>query len=124
MWRPITAIRLADTDDNPLTTAQPTWTPLLTTPNYPEYDSGHQSGSGVGQYVMTAFFGNNTPVEGFSEGFPGVTRSFPNYAAAADDAFMARIWSGIHFRFAMLDARLRAEVIAADVLTHVAQPVN
>jgi hypothetical protein len=124
LWRPITAIRLADTDDNPLTTAQPTWTPLLTTPNYPEYDSGHQSGSGVGQYVMTAFFGSNTPVSGFSEGFPGVTLSFPNYAAAANDAFMARIWSGIHYRFAMRDTRLRAEAIAAYVLTHTAQPVN
>ena len=46
-WRPITAIRLADTDGNPDTMPQPTWTPLLTTPNYPDYDSGQQSNSGT-----------------------------------------------------------------------------
>ena len=43
LWRPITAIRLADTDGNPDTNPQTDWTPLLTTPNYPDYDSGHQS---------------------------------------------------------------------------------
>ena len=42
-WRPITAINLADTDGNPATTADPTWTPLLTTPPYPEYASGYYS---------------------------------------------------------------------------------
>jgi hypothetical protein len=72
-WRPITAIRLADTDGNRATIAQPGWTPLLTTPNYPEYDSGHQSNDGMAQYILTRYFGDNMPVTGFSEGFPGVT---------------------------------------------------
>jgi hypothetical protein len=121
LWRPITAIRLADTDGNPATIAQPNWTPLLTTPNYPEYDSGHQSNDGTAQYILTRYFGDNMPVTGFSEGFPGVTRSFPNFKAAADDAFMARIWAGIHFRTAMTDTRARAEQIAAYVWTHAAQ---
>jgi hypothetical protein len=109
LWRPITAIRLADTDGNPATLVQPGWTPLLTTPNYPEYDSGHQSNDGTAQYILTAYFGNDMPVEGFSEGFPGVTLKFPNFKAAADDALMARIWAGIHFRTAMLDTRARGE---------------
>ena len=64
------------------------------------------------------------PVEGFSEGFPGVTRSFANFRAAADEAYMARIWSGIHFRTAMEDARTRGEQIAAYVLAHAAQRVH
>ena len=64
------------------------------------------------------------PVEGFSEGFPGVTRSFANFTAAADEAFMARIWSGIHFRTAMRDTRARGNRIAAYVLAHAAQRVN
>jgi hypothetical protein len=124
LWRPITAIRLAHTEGNPGTTVQPTWTPLLVTPPYPEYYSGHQSVSGVSQAVLTAYFGDDTPVEGFSEGFPGVVRSYANFAAAADDAFMARIWAGIHFRFAMRDTRVNAERIAAYVLENAAQPVN
>lgn len=123
-WRPITAIRLADTDGNPATIVQPGWTPLLTTPNYPEYDSGHQSNDGTAQYILTAYFGNDMPVEGFSEGFPGVTRSYPNFKAAADEASMARIWAGIHFRTAMQDTRVRAERIAAYVLTHAAQKAH
>jgi hypothetical protein len=64
------------------------------------------------------------PVEGTSEGLPGVVRSFPSFTAAADDAFMARIYSGIHFRTAMRDARSRAEHVAAYVLEHVALRVN
>jgi len=123
-WRPITAIRLADTDGNPDTTVQPTWTPLLVTPNYPEYDSGHQSNSGTAAYILTAYFGSEMPVEGFSEGFPNVTRSFANFTAAADEAFMARIWAGIHFRTAMQDTRARGNKIAAYVLAHAAQRLN
>jgi hypothetical protein len=40
-WRPVTAIQLADTDGNPATTADPSWTPLLATPPYPDYPSGY-----------------------------------------------------------------------------------
>lgn len=122
-WRPITAIRLANTDGNNATDVQATWTPLITTPPYPEYDSGHQSVSGSSQAILTAVFGS-MPVAGTSEGLAGVVRSFPSFAAAADDAFMARIYSGIHFRTAMRDTRSRAERIAAYVLEHVAVRLN
>jgi hypothetical protein len=53
-----------------------------------------------------------------------VTRSYPNFKAAADEASMARIWAGIHFRTAMQDTRARAEKIAAYVLTHAAQKAH
>jgi hypothetical protein len=122
-WRPITAIRLANTDGNDATDVQPTWVPLITTPAYPDYDSGHQSVSGSAQAILTALFGS-MPVEGTSEGLPGVVRSWPSFAAAADEAGMARIWSGIHFRTAMRDTRVRAERIAVYVLEHVALRVN
>jgi len=123
-WRPITAIRLADTDGNEATSPQPTWTPLLTTPNYTEYDSGHQSGAGSSQYILRRYFGDATPVEGFSEGLPEVTRSFPTFKAAADEALWSRVWGGIHFRTAMLDTRVRAESIAQYVLANAARRVR
>ena len=126
-WRPITAIQLAGTDGNPDTNADAAWTPLLTTPAYPEYSSGHQSGSGASQFVLTAYFGTQE-VEGFSEGYrPGgvdVVRRWPSFAAAADEALLARIWSGIHFRFTMADTRVMAEEVAAYVLQNAAQPLN
>ena len=123
LWRPITAIRLADTDGNDATTEQLDWTPLIVTPPYPEYYSGHQSLSGTSQAILTAFFGA-LPMEGVSPATPGVVRSWPTFAAAADEALLARIWSGIHFRFAMTDARVNAELIAAYVLEHAAQPLH
>ena len=122
-WRPITAIRLANTDGNDATDVQATWTPLIVTPPYPEYDSGHQSISGSAQAILTAVFGS-MPVQGTSESLPGVVRSWPSFAATADEAFMARIYSGIHFRTAMRDTRVRAEQIAAYVLQHAAVRLN
>ena len=64
------------------------------------------------------------PVEGFSEGLPGVVRRWPNLKAAADEALLARIWAGIHFRFAMLDTRTNAETIAEYILEHAARPLH
>ncbi len=124
LWRPITAIRLASSDGNAATIEQANWTPLVVTPPYPEYYSGHQSISGAAAAVLTAYFGSAMQVTGFSEGLPGVTRTWPNFTAAADEASMARIWAGIHFRFAMRDTRTNANLIAAYVLEHAAQPLR
>ena len=55
-WRPVTAIRLADIDDNPATIADPTWTPLLENPPIPDYDSGHAVEGGAGAEVLRLFF--------------------------------------------------------------------
>jgi hypothetical protein len=74
--------------------------------------------------VLTAIFGSDIPVSGFSEGLPGVTRSWASFEAAADDAFMARIWAGIHFRTAMRDTRQCARQVAAYVLQNAAQPLR
>lgn len=123
-WRPITAIRLADSDGNPATIQDATWLPLIVTPPYPEYYSGHQSVSGTSYAILTAYFGDATPVEAFSEGLPGVVLTWPNFEAAADDALEARIFAGIHFRFAMVDTRTCAEQIADYVLQNAALPVH
>lgn len=74
-WRPITAIRLASTDGNPLTDEQADWTPLIVTPPYPDYVSGHAGLSGAAAAVLITYFGNDMPVEGTSEGLSGVVRS-------------------------------------------------
>jgi hypothetical protein len=123
-WRPITAIRLADTDGNPLTTADPEWVPLIVTPPYPDYYSGHQSISGAAQEVLTAFFGKRMGFEAISEGLPGVVRSWRSFSQAADEASNSRIWAGIHFRFAQTDSRMVAEKIAQYVLKHAARPAE
>jgi PAP2 superfamily/Bacterial Ig-like domain len=96
-WRPITAIRNADQDGNDATTADTTWTPLLTTPNFPSYTSGHSTFSGAAATVLTSFYGDNYAFSTTSPGLTDVTRSFTSFTQAANEAGMSRIYGGIHF---------------------------
>ena len=57
-WRPVTAIREAATDGNPRTIADPTWTPLVTTPPIPDYDSAHSVEGGAAAVVLARVLGN------------------------------------------------------------------
>lgn len=97
-WRPVTAIPNADSDGNLDTTSDATWTPLLITPNFPEYISGHSTFSGAAATVLAAFFGSDTtPFTTGSEALPGVLRSFESFSQAAQEAGISRIYGGIHF---------------------------
>jgi RHS repeat-associated protein len=102
-WRPITAIRNADDDGNTNTTADPNWLPLINTPPFPEYVSGHSTFSGAASAVLTAAFGSNFGFSTGSVGLPDTTRSYTNFAAAAAEAGQSRIYGGIHFQFANRD---------------------
>jgi len=97
-WRPITAIQQADTDGNPDTIVDPNWTPLLTTPPFPEYVSGHSTFSGAADAVLASVFGDNISFTTTSVGLPGVVRSFNSFSEAADEAGISRIYGGIHFQ--------------------------
>ncbi|WP_291862968.1 Ig-like domain-containing protein, partial [Accumulibacter sp.] len=99
-WRPITAIRAADTDGNDATAADAAWTSLLITPPFPEYVSGHSTYSGAAEAVLASAFGTSTAFTIDSEGLPGIERSFANVHAAAEEAGRSRIYGGIHFEFA------------------------
>ncbi len=97
-WRPVAAIREADTDGNPLTIADPTWTPLLVTPPFPEYTSGHSTFSGAAAAVLKGFFGtDDIAFTAESDDVPGILRSYPSFSAAAAESGMSRIYGGIHF---------------------------
>jgi membrane-associated phospholipid phosphatase len=102
-WRPITAIQQADSDGNPQTASDPNWTPLLTTPPFPEYISGHSTFSGAADAILTSFFGENINFTTESAGLPGVRRSFESFTQAASEAGISRIYGGIHFASANED---------------------
>ena len=123
-WRPITAIRLADTDGNADTTADTGWTPLLTTPNHPDYPSGHATVSPAAGTVLQAYFGDDSTFPLTSEILPGVTRNFSSITQAVDEAFDARIYGGIHFRSACRDGRVIGNQIGALVMATVARPLR
>jgi len=103
-WRPVSAIHNADTDDNPDTLSDPTWSPFLVTPNFPEYISGHSTFSGAAAAVLAVFYGSDDiPFTTGSEDLPGVVRSFNSFSQAAEEAGMSRIYGGIHFMSANLN---------------------
>ena len=93
-WRPITAIQLGDTDGNPATTADSSWQPLLTTPPYPEYVSGHLATSAAAVRLLAAYFGEGTQFTVESAGMPSVVRSFSSFSAALDELRSARVSGG------------------------------
>jgi membrane-associated phospholipid phosphatase len=99
-WRPVTAIRAADTDGNPQTTADPTWTRLLPTPAFPSYISGHSTFSATAAAVLANFFGTDRiTFTTTSNAVPGAPRTFTSFSAAAAEAGQSRIYGGIHWQF-------------------------
>ena len=115
-WRPVTAIPLGATDGNDATMPDATWTPLVTTPNHPEYPSGHSSQSGAAAGVLAAFFGDETEFSATSEVTPGVTRYYTSFTAAAEEAGDARVFGGIHYRTACNDANAMGREVASYIL--------
>jgi PAP2 superfamily len=103
-WRPVTAIRAGETDGNPATAQDPTWTSLIITPPFPDYTSGHSTFSGAAAAVLSLFYGTpRVPFSTTSDGLPGVVRSFRGFQQAAREAALSRLYGGIHFRSANED---------------------
>jgi PAP2 superfamily len=98
-WRPITAIREADTDGNSKTEPDAGWLPLIATPPYPEHPSGHTGLSGSIVMTLQDFFGTDR-VAWTDTNNAGLTRSFTRFSQAIEEIVDARVWSGIHFRTA------------------------
>jgi len=102
-WRPVTAIRRADEDMNPLTDPDPSWTPLITTPPYPSY-SGNMACVGASAARALALF-YDTDAMAFSVtwkgsgGNPDVTRPYQGFWQLAEDQANSRVYGGIHYRF-------------------------
>jgi membrane-associated phospholipid phosphatase len=98
-WRPVTAIRMADTDGNPATVADPSWLPLAgITPADPSYPGAHSTISAAGADVLASFFGDHQRFSVTSPALPGVTRSFTSFSAAEHEAGLSRIYAGVHTR--------------------------
>jgi hypothetical protein len=121
-WRPITAIRAGDTDGNPGTDPDPTWTPWLDffptgTPAHPEYPSGHSTVSGAAASVLAAVFGDDTPFTVTSDVRPG-TRGFSSFSAATAEIADARVFGGIHFRTSCLRGNTLGQAVAEFISTH------
>lgn len=114
--RPITAIRNAADDGNPDTEADPAWEPLITTPPFPTYTSGHGTFSGAASTILAKFYGTDkiTFTAG-SDGLPGVQRTFHSFSEAADEAAASRLYGGIHWDYDNYDGLSAGRELAAYV---------
>ena len=110
-WRPVSAIRAADDDGNPATSGDPTWTPLVTTPPIPDYDSAHSVEGGAATKVFQRFFGTDhiafstcsltLPAGDRCNDAAPVSRSYASFSEAAEENGVSRILIGFHFRKAV-----------------------
>ncbi|MBI3822897.1 MAG: phosphatase PAP2 family protein [Planctomycetes bacterium] len=114
-WRPITAIREADRDEK--------WTPLLDTPPFPAYISGHSTFSGAGAAVLIQSIGTDkVKFATNSDALPDVTRKFTNIWAAAEEAGMSRIYGGIHWQFDNVEGLNVGRTLGEYVFRNTLQP--
>jgi hypothetical protein len=134
-WRPVTAIREADTDGNPATVADPNWKPLfdpatpqfgppLSTPPFPDHPSAHSCASSAIVHSMQEFFG--TDKISFSAFSPRTrtTRSFDRLSDALKEVIDARVWGGIHFRTADVQGSVLGKKVAHWERKHYFQPTD
>ena len=122
-WRPITAIREADTDGNRRTTPDANWLPLIANPPYPEHPSGHLGLSGSMGKTLQQFF-HTDKLAWTDTNIAGRTRSFTRVSDAVEEIVDARVWSGIHFRNADEDSVRISEQIANYRRKHYFQRVD
>jgi hypothetical protein len=109
---------------NPATEPDGSWTALLTAP-YPEHPSGHLCLDGANARVLRMFFDTDKVRFGVtSTRFPGEIRYFDRFSDALDEIIEARIWAGLHYRTADVQARKLGRKVARYMAKHYFQPLD
>jgi len=123
-WRPATAIRNADLNDNPDTERDTTWQPLDNTPMHPEYPCAHCIESGAAQVTLESL---GQPLPELSLTSPtaeGVTHHWSNLDDFTTEVANARVWAGFHYRFSARVGTALGRQVGEYVATKVMQPVS
>jgi membrane-associated phospholipid phosphatase len=98
----------------------PAWAPLLQTPPFPEYTSGHSVISNAAAAVLTAQFGPRVRFIDSTETEYGLpARTFASFQAAADEAAISRLYGGIHYRRAIEEGSAQGRRVGAHVVARV-----
>jgi hypothetical protein len=126
-WRPLTAILEGDNDGNPNTAGDAAWQPLINNPNYPDYTSGANSVAGAMTRTAALYFGTDKMTFDITSVAPLAvqkTRTYHRFSEAAQDVVDARIYLGIHFRFADTAARTGGRRVAEWTFNHFLLPLH
>ena len=133
LWRPIDAVQQADADGNAATIQNGNWTPLINTPSFPSYTSGHSTFSSAAAAVLTELFGavpfttmadvGSTGAWPPSDNIAGLqVRSFTSFQQAAQEAGMSRIYGGIHYSFDNTAGQAAGNSVGQLVMAELLQP--
>lgn len=131
-WRPVTAIRLAATDRNPRTTADPAWLPLRPTPPVPEHNSAHSVEGGAAAAALKGFFGTDRlrfsvcsytlPAGSTCTDAKPVMRTYTSLSQAAAENARSRVLIGYHFNHATTVGNKHGYKIGKRTVRHYLQP--
>jgi hypothetical protein len=126
VWRPVTAIRQADTDLNPATDADPTWSTLIPTPPYPSYAGNMATiGASAARVLALAVGTNDVPLTVTwrqSGGQPDVVHHFATLSDVAQQQADSRIYGGIHYRFDNEAGQTAGRAVAEYVFANFMRP--
>jgi hypothetical protein len=123
-WRPIHAIQRADTDGNRHTAPDPTWQPLLPTPNHPDYPSAHACHTAAIAEVLDSFFGPGRLRFSIDSLVTGETRYYKRPREVVEEVNNARVWAGFHFRYSQEDGSRLGRKVARVVVRNFFQPLE
>jgi hypothetical protein len=123
-WRPRLAIRRADTDGNPATDADPTWEPVVPTPNHPEYPGAHGCVTTAVTNALAAFFGTDKVPFAMSSTVTGTTHYWDRFREAAKEVYDARTWGGMHFRNSTMEGAWIGEKVTRHVVANFFRPTG
>lgn len=112
-WRPEHAIREADSYQNAGVIHDPNFIPLMPSPTFPDYTSGHSTFSRACTQMLARYFGTDQiTFSTVSEGFPGDVRTFHSFSEAATEVGRSRIFGGIHYNFADTNGQKSGKALA------------
>jgi hypothetical protein len=125
-WRPYRAIQRADEDGNPDTQPDPTWAPLRTTPNHPEYPAAHAFHSSAVATALQEFFGTDRVPFYLDSRVAGATprRDYARFHDAVKDVNRARVLAGFHFRNSCQEGSNLGRTVGLYVAQNYFQPIQ
>jgi hypothetical protein len=123
-WRPVHAIRRADTDGNPRTQPDPAWQPLRPTPNHPEYPSAHACHTTAVTVALERFFGTDRVPLALDSLVTGETRYYHRLKDVVQEVNRARVWAGFHFRNSDQEGSILGRKVARFVVNRFFQPLK
>ncbi len=125
LWRPVTAIWVGDQDGNHRTDPDPNWLPLVITPPFPSYPSGHAGIGAAARRVLEELLGaDGHSITLTNPLLLGVALHYTSWKQITDDIDEARIYGGVHYRFDQEAGARQGRQVGRYILRHELRPVR